>query len=92
MKKEEVTYTIEVEKDDKIYSCVIKEPDSQTKRKVMTMLFNDPENILGGGMTILTNSFLKGDSEILTDDDLSLSASLQCLQLIKIANATLKKN
>tara|TARA_R100001015_G_C4531229_1_gene97572 strand:+ start:209 stop:475 length:267 start_codon:yes stop_codon:yes gene_type:complete len=86
------TYTIEVE--DK--KCVISKPDRKVMGLVLPKLFpmlgDEKQDMLGAGEIILKTCWVSGDEEIRTVDEYILAASLQCVSLIEMKTASIKKN
>lgn len=88
---EGTAYTIEI--DGK--KCFLKKPSRHTYAKVipmMTPMFGNEPNLMGAAEIILSECFIGGDQEFRTEDEYIVPASLQCLGLIEIKEATLKKN
>lgn len=75
--------------------CFLKKPSRATYAKVIPMLtpmMGGEVNIMRAGELVLRECFIGGDQEFLTDDDFIVAGSIQCVGLIEIKEATLKKN
>ena len=75
--------------------CFLKKPSRATYAKVIPMLtpmLGGEVNIMGAGELILRECFSGGDQEFLTDDDYIIAGAIQCVGLIELKEATLKKN
>lgn len=66
----------------------LKKPDRKTMAFALTKVNSDP---LGYMESLLKNSWLGGDEEILTDDELFYAACAQMEQLIEMKQAELVK-
>lgn len=88
---EGTAYTIEIE-DKKAF---LKKPSRHTYAKVLPMItpmFGSEPNLIAAGEILLSECFIGGDQEFRTDDDFIIAAAIQCVGLIEIKEATLKKN
>lgn len=88
-------YTLEVDGSLGKKIAFLKTPGRDTFKKVFPMIspFDDSKpDYIGAGEIILRECFVGGDTEIQTVDEYILAGSIQAMGIIKIADATLKKN
>jgi hypothetical protein len=96
---EEVTpagtaYVVSVKKNDKIYKAYLKEADKKTISQAFSKMRNvnsESFDIIEVGEMVLRKCFIGGDVEILSDDKLLISASIQCYNLIEVYDSEIKK-
>lgn len=89
------TYTISVQGDDKIYSCVLKDLDRKTLDSVLGFIMplnGHPSYLTAGEIILFSASWVEGDKEIKTNEDLKNAASMQAINLVSFKQASLKKN
>lgn len=87
-------YDITVTKDGREYHAYLKEADKATISLAMSKMRNvnkDNFDMIEIGELILRKCFLGGDVEIITEDKLLISASIQAYELIEIYDSTIKK-
>lgn len=94
--KKETTYTLEViGVDGKTYSCQLREPSRKIIGQATGMMMpvgGQVPDITQPGEYILKNCWISGDEIIMEDEKLLTGASMQCMEMIQIPTATLKKN
>jgi hypothetical protein len=84
-------YTIEVE-GKKGYLCKIDKKTFKTVFPLISPFDGSKPDFITAGEIILAECWIGGDMDIRTDEALSIAASIQCIALIELKNASLKKN
>lgn len=84
---------IEVKKGDIIYKAYLRKSDAKVVSTAMTQMRLQGENfdMLSIGEMILRQLFVGGDQEILMDQDVLISASIQAFSLVQILESKIKK-
>lgn len=86
------TSIIEVEANGKIYSCYLRDLNKSEIGYFLNKIRNNPDfDIIELGEQILRKTFISGDNEILLNEKMLISASIQASNTIEIYNSTLKK-
>lgn len=74
----------------------LSKPKNSTISKAMGMLTpkfeGDTPDMIQAGVIILTECFVGGDRDVLTDDDYSRTAAMKLITLVNIGDSELKKN
>lgn len=84
----QITVVDDRSSEKKEYNCVVKRPD----RKILSMAMQfGQNNQMKFNETIFTNCWIDGDPEIKSDEYLSLAAEVQCSQIVKVAESSIKK-
>lgn len=84
--------------DDKIFKAVLREPDFKTYAKALNIIQNPDESgdmrITEAGDSVLINCIIseESDTEVLTRPDIRAIVSQNCMSLINIWSANVKKN
>lgn len=89
-------YTLTINGSEGEKKCELREIPKNLFFKVFGMIapmYGDEEpRLLEAGEIILRECFLAGDKEILLSDEYLTAGAIQCVGLIKVADATIKKN
>lgn len=84
------TLTLKNKAGEVIATCYVKQPGRPIVARALSLLSQNKP--LEAGEFILENCHVGGSQEVLTDERLKMSASMQAIQLVELLDGELAKN